>query len=128
MKVWILGVVLILNVTAFPGAAKAVTANEMRAFCQDLLEAEQWPPPGDSTSKLTYELGFCVGAFWALQRGIYLADDSRWFGPICLPLQLSGREAVFIFSRYLDDNEDAGDNTWDLVARNALVGAFPCLN
>lgn len=95
----------LLFVAAFASAAEAdVTSSEMRAYCRPVLGARELntAPPN------TLEVGYCLGAFQAMDRAIqyenltHKAGDQRLFNVCPPPAKTTIVENIEVFARVFD--------------------------
>jgi hypothetical protein len=107
--------------------AKAETALEVRESCKPVLKAKVLKDdylnfPGN------FETGFCWGAFASLQKisTFYREGETSSLLGSCAPPDSDRLQYIKIFSKYLDEHPELGEEDYVTVAVEAVRAAFPC--
>ena len=109
--------------------AKAETALEVKSSCKAVLRVRDSKADYLNLPR-NFDAGFCWGAFASLQEissSFPEGETSSLLG-CCPPPDSTRLQYIRIFSKYVDDHPEAGQEDFVTVAIQSLQLAFPCHN
>jgi hypothetical protein len=122
----IVAVSLFLGMACLP--AKAETAAEVRASCKAVIKVKPTEKDDYLNFPSNFDTGFCWGAFASLQQisSFFPEGEKQSLLGCCPPPDATRLQYIKIFSKYVDEHPELGEEDFVTVVMQALQLAFPC--